>query len=89
MGRLILITNDDGIDAGGIRQLAERQQKHSASVGRRTGEPAQRQIAQRNVFRAALRARASGYMDGVKAYECSGVPGGLCARGHPSARSQA
>lgn len=23
MGRLILITNDDGIDAGGIRQLAE------------------------------------------------------------------
>ena len=86
MGRLILITNDDGIDAGGIRQLAETAKAFGevwvvAPESQRSGK------SHSVTYLEPLYVRERpGYMDGVKAYECSG---GLCARGHPSARSQA
>ena len=74
MGRLILITNDDGIDAGGIRQLAETAKAFGevwvvAPESQRSGK------SHSVTYLEPLYVRERpGYMDGVKAYECSGVP---------------
>lgn len=74
MGRLILITNDDGIDAGGIRQLAETAKTFGevwvvAPESQRSGK------SHSVTYLEPLYVRERpGYMDGVKAYECSGVP---------------
>lgn len=74
MGRLILITNDDGIDAGGIRQLAEAAKAFGevyvvAPESQRSGK------SHSVTYLEPLYVRERpGYMDGVKAYECSGVP---------------
>jgi len=74
MGRLILITNDDGIDAGGIRQLAETA-KAFGEVGVVAPESQRSGKSHSVTYLEPLYVRERpGYMDGVKAYECSGVP---------------
>ena len=71
---LILITNDDGIDAPGIRKLAETAAKYGqvyviAPDGQRSA------MSHSITCREALRVREYDmHIDGVKAYACSGTP---------------
>lgn len=74
MGRLILITNDDGIEAGGIRQLTEAAKAFGevwvvAPESQRSGKSHSVTYLEPIYVR-----ERPDYMDGVKAYECSGVP---------------
>ncbi|MBP0978987.1 MAG: 5'/3'-nucleotidase SurE [Oscillospiraceae bacterium] len=72
--RLILITNDDGIEASGIKKLAETAARYGqvyviAPDGQRSA------MSHSITCREALRVREYDlHIDGVKAFACSGTP---------------
>lgn len=79
MGRLILITNDDGIDAGWHSPAGRDSKSIRRSVGRRTGEQRSGKSHSVTYLEPLYVRERPGYMDGVKAYECAAYRWTVCA----------
>ncbi len=70
---LILVTNDDGIFATGIKTLAE-EMKHFGDVLVVAPDKPQSAMGHAITIHNFLRLREVDFMEGVKAYSCTGTP---------------